>query len=202
MYIEWDLNMIEWRLETDKQASLEVFESFLKRLFIMRRRISKYESLVSEQLQSCVGHSTISWRVSSRSGVSSNSITPTTPQISWAPPPSEVSYAIENNLKQVQQLIQRNSNRITQSVALITSLMSLQGGKTSITQNETVNFLTALATFILLFNTIAAIVAIQTEYGPTGDRFGIFWAWACGAWVVLLVLFLFFRFTTSRSIKA
>ncbi|MCJ1245573.1 hypothetical protein MMC30_002777 [Trapelia coarctata] len=201
-YIERDLNTIEWRLETDKRATLEVFESFLKKLFIMRRRINKYESLVSEQLQSCVSHSPISWLLSSPSpGTSPNSIASTTPQASAALSSDQVSYAMENDLKQVQQLIHRNSDRIMQSIALITSLMSVRGGKTSITQNKTLGFLTALATLALPFNTIAAIVAIQTDYGPTGNNFGMFWAWAGGAWVALLILFFIFRFITSRSVS-
>lgn len=181
MYIERDLNTIEWRLEIDKQATLEAFESLLNKLFIMRRRITKYESLVNEQLQSCRSCCPISWRSSpASSNTSSNLIASTTSQMNCALSSDKVIYAIENDFKQVQQLIHRNTNRIMQSVALITSLMSVREGKTSIAQNQRFGFLTVLATLFLPFNTVATIVAIQTDYGPTGDNFWIFWAWLVG----------------------
>lgn len=49
-YVERDLNTIEYRLEHEK-GHLDGFESFLKRLFIMRHRTQKFENLVNEQLQ-------------------------------------------------------------------------------------------------------------------------------------------------------
>ncbi|KAF5638575.1 translation initiation factor eIF-2B subunit delta [Fusarium tjaetaba] len=48
-YGEQDLNTLEWRLENDEPGMLTLGAS-LKKLFILRRRIRKYQGLVEEQL--------------------------------------------------------------------------------------------------------------------------------------------------------
>src|SRR5215469_7805458 len=60
-YLERDLGTIEWRLENEKNAKLEVLESFLEHLFTFRRRIFKYGRLLDEQLQSIVTDHPITW---------------------------------------------------------------------------------------------------------------------------------------------
>lgn len=172
-YFERDLNTIEWRLEADENVTLETFESFLGKLFILRRRIGKYKSLVDEQLELCRNQMPQAW---------GNSTTTT-----------EASIAIQNDLEQVQQLISRNVNRISQSVDLITTIMSVREGKTSIDQNETLGFLTVVATVVLPFNAVAAILAIQTEYGPGQMKFWIFWVAAVAACLFIWLVFVLYR---------
>ncbi|CAM1504610.1 Fc.00g022010.m01.CDS01 [Cosmosporella sp. VM-42] len=49
-YVERDINTLEWRLETT-DIGLEVFEKLLEKLFILRRRINKYQALIEDQSQ-------------------------------------------------------------------------------------------------------------------------------------------------------
>lgn len=165
-YVERDLNTIEYRLEHEK-GHLDSFESFLKRLFIMRRRTQKFENLVNEQLQLFDGHIPDYWLHSS----------------------SASSTAIKNDLEQVQELIHRNADRITQSVSLIMSLMAVHEGKTSNAQNRGLGFLTVLATLALPFNTIATILGMQTEYRPGQPKFKVFKDSASGSAAGLLLLY-------------
>lgn len=47
---------------------------------------------------------------------------------------------MKDDLVQVQQAIDRNTDRISQTLELITSIMSVREGETSITQNQTLGF--------------------------------------------------------------
>jgi Mg2+ and Co2+ transporter CorA len=170
-YIERDLNTIEWRLEADENVTLETYESFLGKLFILRRRIGKYKSLVDEQLELCRNQMPEGW---------GNSTTTT-----------EASIAIQNDLEQVQQLIGRNA----QSVDLITTMMSVREGETAINQNERLGFLTVVATVVLPFNAVAAVLAIQTEYGPGQMKFWFFWVAAVAACLFIWLVFVLYRLT-------
>jgi Mg2+ and Co2+ transporter CorA len=162
IYMERELNTIEWRLENEK-TSLEGFEFYLEKLFTMRRRISKYKSLVDDHFQSCLNHRPESWYTApSQLGDIGASF-------------GEVYSSIQRDIEQAQSLIQRNANRITETVTLITSLMSVLEGKTALKQNQRLGLLTIFATLALPFNAAAAIFSVQTEFGPGGTRFGVFW---------------------------
>ena len=181
-YIERDLNTIEWRLEADEELTLDIFESFLGKLFILRRRIGKYKTLVDEQLELCRNQLPRAW--------DSSAIV------------TKASIAIQKDLEQVQQLIGRNTGRLAQSVDLITSIMSVREGKTSIEQNKRLGFLTVVATVILPFNTVAAILAIQTEYGPGQINFWVFWVAAAAACSFIWLLFVLYRLALHVSRQA
>lgn len=155
-YIERDLNTIAWQLETEKPLSLDKLEGFLEQLFILRRRIFRYQSLVDEQLEIYRKQMPRSW------DCSNNTL-------------HGVYLAIQDDLEQVQQAIGRNVDRISDSRELITSFMSVRAAEMSLLQNETLRFLTIVATVALPFNLVAAILAMQTEYGPGQGKFWIFW---------------------------
>jgi Mg2+ and Co2+ transporter CorA len=166
IYMERELNTIEWRLENEK-TSLEGFEFYLEKLFTMRRRISKYKSLVDDHFQSCLSHTPKSWYTSGQ--------TPPRPQGGIGSSFHEVYSSIQRDIEHVQSLIQRNADRITETVTLITSLMSVLEGKTALKQNQRLGLLTIFATLALPFNAAAAIFSVQTEFGPGGKQFGVFW---------------------------
>jgi len=167
--MERELNTIEWRLENEK-TSLEGFEFYLDKLFTMRRRVSKYKSLVDDHFQSCLSNRPESWYTRNTSTNSS-----TSPQGIVDASFDEVYRSIQKDIEQIQNLIQRNADRITETVTLITSLMSVIEGKTALKQNQRLGLLTIFATLALPFNAAAAIFSVQTEFGPGGKRFGVFW---------------------------
>jgi Mg2+ and Co2+ transporter CorA len=168
MYLERDLSTIEWRLENEKNAKLEVLESFLERLFTFRRRIFKYGRLLDEQLQSIL----------------------TDHPATWDGGQSSIEHAkqmLAADFAHVQRLFNANATRINQIFSIVMPLISIRDGKASIAQNRSLGLLTVLATVLLPFNAVAAILAIPSPYGPGGDGFWVFWA-ASG--VVVLVSFL------------
>jgi Mg2+ and Co2+ transporter CorA len=145
-YIERDLNNIEWTLETEN-VTIEVFEGFIKRLFILRRRIGKYKTLLDDQLTLFLHQMPAYGDTAGNNTVE-----------------AQVFAGMKDDLVQVQGAIDRNTDRISQTLELITSIMSVRQGATSMTQNQTLGFLTILATVALPFNTIATIVGLQTDY--------------------------------------
>ncbi|KAF2007283.1 hypothetical protein P154DRAFT_569168 [Amniculicola lignicola CBS 123094] len=176
-YLERDLNAIEWRLE-GKTPSVATLDFFLSQLFIMRRRTRKYETLVDDHLQTNLPSSWLS--PGSNQQTSSTAIS------------TKVLRSIESDLAQVQVLIHRNNDRITQTVSLITSLMAVIEGKRARTLNQRLAFLTVLATIALPFNVLAAILGIQTVYGPGQKEFWVFGAVAGAITGVVLICYAVF----------
>jgi hypothetical protein len=78
---------------------------------------------------------------------------------------------IKKDLAQIQKLIESNSKRVTESVDLITVIMSVREGETSIDQTRGLGFLTVIATIFLPFNTVTAILSMQTDFQPGKWRF-------------------------------
>jgi Mg2+ and Co2+ transporter CorA len=163
-YVERDLNAIEWRLERDR-PDIATLDFFLEQLFIMRRRTRKYEILVTDHLGLNIP---FSWRDSA---------------------PSPIEEDLEQDYHQVQDIIRRNNERITQTVALITSLMSIIEGKRATSINQRLAFLTVLATIALPFNVFAAIFGVQTEYGPGQARFWVLVVAAAGTIALVLLCY-------------
>lgn len=159
-YLERDLNNIEIRFEDPKRVlTLKALESFQERLFIMRRRVRLYMDLIDEKLQICGPLKPSSWIAE-----------------------LEVLSSIQKDLGQAKSLMQQNSSRITDSVALITSLMAVLEGKQSMAQNRRVGFLTVLATLILPLNTLIAVLSMQTDYAPGNPKF---WNFFNLSWIIL-----------------
>ncbi|KAH6708817.1 hypothetical protein BKA61DRAFT_659619 [Leptodontidium sp. MPI-SDFR-AT-0119] len=174
-YVERDLNNIEWTLETEN-VTLEVFEGFIKRLFILRRRIGKYKTLVDDQLLLFQQQMPDSWAI--------ESITDTE---------SGVFNGMKGDLVQVQNAIGRNAGRVSQTLELITSIMSVREGESSIVQNQTLGFLTILATVALPFNTIATIVGLQTKYAPGEAKWGTYMIASSTAVGIIGTIYFLFR---------
>jgi Mg2+ and Co2+ transporter CorA len=162
-YIERYLNAIEWRLETDKHLTLETFGGFLDRLFIIRRRIAKYKALVEEQVESCGTSMPAIWGSSKHDHDA-----------------AIAAAEIKKDLAQIQKLIESNSKRVTESVDLITAIMSVREGETSIDQTRGLGFLTVIATIFLPFNTVTAILSMQTDFQPGKWRFWLLVAISAG----------------------
>ncbi|KAH8722527.1 hypothetical protein GQ44DRAFT_711615 [Phaeosphaeriaceae sp. PMI808] len=132
----------------------------------MRRRIRKYGSLVEDHIH------------------------PNLPS-SWLDCDSNTApeQVIASDGQQVLNLIHRNSERISQTVALITSLMSVIESNRATSMNQRLTFLTILATVALPFNVFAAIFGMQTEYAPGNSKSAVFWGCAGVTVAVVLVCY-------------
>ncbi|KAF2471666.1 uncharacterized protein BDR25DRAFT_313592 [Lindgomyces ingoldianus] len=156
-YLERDLNAIEWKFE-QKTPDLDLLE-ILNKLFMLRRRTRKYQALVNDQLQLRLPDH---WQNNSASAQ------------------DLVRAAMKTDFEQVQDLIRANDDRITQTTNLITSVMSVLEGQKSVAQNKRLTFLTILAAIFVPFNGVAAILGMQTTFGPGGKHFWGFWAISVG----------------------
>ena len=181
-YLERDLSTIEWRLENEKNTKLAVLESFLEHLFIFRRRISKYGRLLDEQLQSILMDHPVTWD-GEQSSV------------------EHIKQMLAADFTHVQRLFNANAMRINQIFGIIMPLISIRDGKASIAQNRSLGFLTALATVLLPFNAVAAILAIPSPYGPGREGFWVFWAASGVVCIVVLVSFLVYGVVFGSGAK-
>jgi Mg2+ and Co2+ transporter CorA len=173
LYIERDLNAIEWRLQNNKDDVL-LLEFFLKQLLILRRRTGKYESLVEDHLNLRYPSS---WLTPSSAGVQRDLVL---------------------DLQQVRDMLRRNNERISQTVPLITSLMSVIEGKHATSISQQLTFLTVLATILLPFSIFASVFGMQTEYGPGESKF---WVFLCGASLTPLVLACYVGFRIFLKVR-
>ncbi|KAF2254407.1 hypothetical protein BU26DRAFT_137672 [Trematosphaeria pertusa] len=166
-YLERDLNAIEWRLERGT-ANISTLDIFLEQIFVMRRRTRKYESLIDNHVH----------------------VNLPTHWLDPSEPSSSAADAISSDFQQVRDLIQRNNERIAQTVSLITSLMSVIEGKRATDLNRRLTILAIVATVAVPFNVFAAVFGMQTEYAPGGEKFGVFLWSATGTVGALMVCYL------------
>ncbi|KAF2192680.1 hypothetical protein K469DRAFT_694751 [Zopfia rhizophila CBS 207.26] len=148
---------------------LNSLESILKKLFFVRRRTRKYEALVYDQVQLKV---LANWQDSSSASR------------------DPICVAIEEVLKQVQDIIHHNNDRITQTVDLITSVILVIEGKKSNTQNQRLTFLTILAAVALPLNTFVTIFGMQIDYGSDKPKLWIFFMLSSLVMATVLVAYL------------
>ena len=139
------MNWIEWRVE-QPTPSLSTLEFFLRQLFIMMRRVRKYEDLVHNQI---ARKPPLHW---SQGGAASEA--------------DKVLAAMNSDHQQVAELLRRNKARIKETVELITAMMTVAEGKRSNTLNQALFFLTIIATIALPFQICAAIYGLEGDYGP------------------------------------
>jgi Mg2+ and Co2+ transporter CorA len=189
-YVQGDLNTIEWQLENllTKAADAGVLQEFQSKLFIHRRRIALYQALIEEQ----------------RALLAPNS---DSMPAAWLPARRRLPSAAHQSLremhadaKQVHDIVRRNAERVSQSVELLMSLMSVAEGKLSVKQNQTLTFLTFTATFALPFNAVAAVLGIQTRFGPESGSFWVFWAASLSVWGLIWLIYFLYRQIGQRKV--
>ncbi|KAK4097856.1 hypothetical protein N658DRAFT_561457 [Parathielavia hyrcaniae] len=92
---------------------------------------------------------------------------------------------IQTEANQAHDLVTRNAERVAQLVELLISVMSVREAGLSVRQNETLTFLALVATFALPFNAVAAVLAVQTRFGPEGELFWVFWVASLCTWALV-----------------
>lgn len=189
-YVERELNNIERWFE-DEGETCERLHEFLTQLMKIRRRVTKYDTLVSDQLQLCPEHG-------KRCGLQDHAA-------SSMPSPLMAFHHVQSHFAY-------NKARISQAIKVATSLMavnlnkliSLQNSEVvlqnkalsrqnelSQARNASLAFLTGVTSFILPFTAIASIMTIpaEKELGPRSQDFWIFWIAACVTAFALLLTF-------------
>jgi Mg2+ and Co2+ transporter CorA len=116
-YIERELNNIEgWFEELGENCNEKQLHDLLHQLMRARRRVTKYDTLVSDQLQLCPAH----WRYeSSREG--------SCPISSIDQPAASNRFSSPlQDFHQVSNHLAHNKTRISQAIKMVTSLMAVR----------------------------------------------------------------------------
>jgi Mg2+ and Co2+ transporter CorA len=154
-YIERDINSIEWQLENEA-VRIDGLKDFLDQLFVGRRRVRKYQALVDGQFELLRAGRMLpeAWRANNAPVILAD---------------------MRTDFAQVRTAMEKNSQRIAQTIQLIMSVMVVCQGEQSIQQNVLLGFLTVVATLGVPFSAVAGILGMQTRYGPGQADFGKFW---------------------------
>jgi Mg2+ and Co2+ transporter CorA len=192
-YIERELNNIEgWFEELGENCQEKQLHDLLQQLMRARRRVTKYDTLVSDQLHLCPAH----WR-------SESSHEASCPILSTAKPAASNRLSTPlQDFHQVSNHLAHNKTRISQAIKMVTSLMAVRLNNLVVKQNNlsearnsSLAFLTGVTSFLLPFTTVAAFMAIPADsgLGPGSAKQWIFWV-SSGLIAVTLVLAFFLDF--------
>ncbi|OCK75732.1 hypothetical protein K432DRAFT_429215 [Lepidopterella palustris CBS 459.81] len=180
---ERELNTIEWCLEKE-QPQLERLDKFLNGLFIIRRRLTLYDIFVQEQLSSCSIHGRKYWDRSSSPGETASV--------------GAVIETLEADFKFVNDLVQRNRERITKNISLLTALIFVEESRVGITNGKKLEALTVAATIFLPFSVVSSVMNINGQFGPGQPKQWVFWSISIPFSLILLTLYMLFGRSRSR----
>jgi Mg2+ and Co2+ transporter CorA len=178
-YINRELATIEYILEK-YEPGFRQLETYLKEMYMHRRRCTKYLELIGEAKQQCHNRGQASWPRTSDQG---SEIV------------SHLVQDLEQDLSYMQAKTQGTAQRTEKNIQLLTALVSIGEGKQALDENHGVGRLTLLAMVFLPFSTVGTILGIHTMYGPGQDSFWLFWAISIPLTAfILIATFLFNKF--------
>jgi len=204
-YLNRDLNLIELGLELRRDETSTVpeeLEDLLKKLVALRRRFSKYETLILQQQSFCAVQACRGWTRSINAQEQSTAV-------------ANVTAAVRD-FQQVIDMVNTNTERGGQMVTLIASLLAITQARLGLREaeqaaagNRMVMLLTFAATFFLPINAVAAVLNMSGDFAPGGSSFPLFWLISVplSAGLVLLLLLIMFwtktwsLLSTMRSIR-
>ncbi len=173
-YINRELATIEYSLEREGPGFLEL-ETYLKDLYIYRRRSLRYYELISEAKVHCNERGQRSWLCDANSDVA-----------------ADHSQGLKDDFSYLQTKTQGTAQRIEKDISLLTALVAIGEGEQALDENHGVARLSLLATVFLPFSTIATVLSMQGNYAPGAIQFWVLWATALPLSTVILLLFYFY----------
>lgn len=213
-YIERELNNIEaWFERPAKKYSQQNLGNLLQQLMRARRRVAKYDSLVSDQLHLCPEH----WRYNHTSSHNTQGMCP----VAHATTPAQYLSPLRD-FDQVRVHLSQNKTRISEAIKFVMSLMSVNLNNLVVKQNDTLlkhkdlsskqnelsearnkslAFLTGVTSFLLPFTTVAAFMAIPPDsgLGPGSKGQWIYWVSAGVLALSLMLAFLLYFVHEKRG---
>jgi len=159
-YINRELATVEYILEKDEPGFRQL-ETYLKEMYMHRRRCTKYFELIGEAKQQCHDRGQASWPRSCDQG---------------SEVAAHLAQDLEQDFKYLQTKTQGTAQRTEKNIQLLTALVSIGEGKQALDENHGIGRLTLLAMVFLPFSTVGTILGIQTIYGPGQEAFWVFWA--------------------------
>jgi Mg2+ and Co2+ transporter CorA len=176
-YMDRELATVEYSLEKELPEFREL-ESFLKYLYIYRRRTQRYHELISETKAQCSQRGQKRWHCDTTSTVA-----------------AEHAQDLEDDFVYLQTKTQSTMQRIEKDIDLLTALVAIGEGKQALDENRGVARLTFLAIFFLPFSTVATVLSMSGNFAPGATQFWIFWAVALPLITLIIIFFRFQYFT-------
>ncbi|KAF2648034.1 hypothetical protein K491DRAFT_763330 [Lophiostoma macrostomum CBS 122681] len=167
-YAERSLNNIEkWFELYGEDLPQYDLHRLLSQLMKIQRRMTKYCTLVSEQVEACPIHH-------------SNTFHPSPMQ----------------DFERIQKLFEHKLTRIDHAIQVAMSLMSAHEAKLAESRNAFLFVLTIVTSILLPFSTVAAIMAIPMDsgLGPHRPGFWKFWVSACALFAFFAVFCIVWKF--------
>lgn len=162
-YVGRELNTIAFVLEHGDQK-LHTLQAFLRDLFAMKRRWSRYTELAQDALRQCEEHGRPLWRYTTKSATAATSSATTSPSL------------VAQDFQHVLSRLALTRARIESNTAVLLALVAIGEAEQSLADGQGITRLTRIAAVFLPFSTVAAIMAIPKDYlGPGGAEFWIYW---------------------------
>ncbi|KAL3957458.1 hypothetical protein ACCO45_008036 [Purpureocillium lilacinum] len=198
-YYTRDLNSIEWALQNgrgDHEYNTEDLKAAMQTLFLSRRRIPWYRSLLREQLSSCQPQGRLFWS------------TATSISLEAAESTSTASEEIADDFRQLEYLMSQMHDRLDASMAHIMgqttileaqrtheqNQMTLQQNEITFAQNKTLLVLALVGTFFLPISATAAVFSMAGSWAPGESSFPLFWAISIPLSLILVTCFMLFQY--------
>ncbi|KAJ9660585.1 hypothetical protein H2201_006843 [Coniosporium apollinis] len=180
-YLERELVTIEYCLEKE-DPTLEELETYLKDLFVHRRRVTRYCLFILEARDACASQGQKSWPRSARDG-----------------PALEVSTGLVADFDQLEDLLARLSERITKNINLLTALVSIGEGKLGRAKNQNIAMLTKVGVLFIPFSTIATVLGMEGPFAPGQPKSWIFWVASVLGILLIVALSYLYEYVLRRS---
>ena len=147
-YINREITTIEYKLERE-EPDFSHLEIYLKDLYIHRRRITRYQEIISETKDQCNKRGPRAW-----------------PQDSTSDVAAEQARDWENDFANLQSWFCGTAQRIEKNIRLLTALVAIGEGKQGIAENHGIARLSLLAMVFLPFSSVATILSMQGNFAP------------------------------------
>jgi Mg2+ and Co2+ transporter CorA len=173
-YINREITSIEYKLEREEPGFRDL-ETYLKDLYIHRRRITRYHELISETKEQCSKRGPRAW-----------------PQDSTSALAAEQAQDWENDFVNLQAWFYYTSQRMEKNIRLLTALVAIGEGKQTLVENHGIARLSLLAMVFLPFSSVSTILGMQGSFAPGYGKFWLFWVVAIALTTFVVGIFLLY----------
>jgi Mg2+ and Co2+ transporter CorA len=182
-YINREITAIEYKLEREEPIFRDL-ETYLKELYLHRRRITRYLELISETKEQCSKRGPRAW-----------------PQDPTSEVALEQARDWEEDFMNLQTWFHSTSQRMEKNIRLLTALVAIGAGKQSLVENHGIARLSLLAMVFLPFSSVAAILGMQGSFAPGDKKFWLFWVVAIVLTALVVGIFLLYD-RIMKGVKA
>jgi hypothetical protein len=190
-YFTRDLNSIDWALQRgsgDQPGDADHLRRAMRDMFFARRRVTRYCSLIRENLESAVIRGRPAWCTARNSTDAQRLAT------------DQAATGLQSDLVAVEHAMAQVHQRLQSTMAHITAEAAVLEGERTQVQNKILLVLAIIGTIFLPISSLASIFSMGGSWAAGERNFGLFWA-MCGPIEVLLLGLLMSVVYWERAIR-